>query len=111
MRVRKMPIAKRRGLVGILAVVNPLGHAGQGLSGLPDSILNLTSNPIDLIDPSQLPVDPTTCKPVYPYQPKGIWDGLSITKERDFTYPQSTGPDLYRRTMYTFWKRTVPPAS
>ncbi len=42
--------------------------AGQGLSGLPDSILQMTNNPITLIDPAQLPVDPTTCKPVYPHQ-------------------------------------------
>jgi arylsulfatase A-like enzyme len=42
--------------------------AGQGLSGLPDSILNMTGTPQDLIDPSQLPVDPATCKPVYPHQ-------------------------------------------
>ena len=50
-------------------------------------------------------------KPVYPYQPKGIWDGLSITKERDFTYPQSKGSDLFRRSLYTFWRRTVAPAN
>lgn len=49
-------------------------------------------------------------KPVYPYQPPGIWDGLSITMERDFTYPQSKGADLYRRSLYTFWRRTVGPA-
>jgi len=42
--------------------------AGQGLAGLPDSILNMTSNPLDVIDPTQLPVDPATCKPVYPNQ-------------------------------------------
>ena len=48
-------------------------------------------------------------KPVYPYQPKGIWDGLNITDERDFSYPQSKGPDLYRRSIYTFWRRTVAP--
>ncbi len=48
---------------------NPLSiDAGEGLAGLPDSILNMTSNPIDVIDPAQLPVDPATCKPVYPYQ-------------------------------------------
>jgi hypothetical protein len=41
--------------------------AGQGLSGLPDSILSMTGNPDTLIDPSQLPVDPATCKPVYPH--------------------------------------------
>ena len=50
-------------------------------------------------------------KPVYPYQPKGIWDGLAITDERDFSYPQSHGPDLYRRSLYTFWRRTVVPGN
>lgn len=48
-------------------------------------------------------------KPVYPYQPLGIWDALAITDERDFKYPQSKGPDLYRRSLYTFWRRTVSP--
>lgn len=50
-------------------------------------------------------------KPVYPYQPATIWDGLSITKERDFTYPLSQGADLYRRSVYTFWRRTVAPGN
>ena len=48
---------------------NPLSiDAGQGLAGLPDSILGMTGNPTTLIDTSQLPVDPTTCKPVFPNQ-------------------------------------------
>jgi Type I phosphodiesterase / nucleotide pyrophosphatase len=42
--------------------------AGQGLSGLPGSILQMTGNPTTLLDPSQLPVDPATCTPVYPHQ-------------------------------------------
>lgn len=50
-------------------------------------------------------------RPVYPYQPDHIWESLAITKERDFTYPQSTGSDLYRRSIYTFWRRTVAPAN
>lgn len=50
-------------------------------------------------------------KPVYPYQPEGIWETLAITKERDFTYPRSEGKDLYRRSLYTFWRRTVGPAN
>lgn len=50
-------------------------------------------------------------QPVYPYQPEGIWDNLAITKERDFSYPMSTGDDLYRRSLYTFWRRTVAPAN
>ena len=50
-------------------------------------------------------------KPVYPYQPDAIWEPLAITKERDFTYPTSKGQDLYRRSLYTFWRRTVGPAN
>jgi len=49
--------------------------------------------------------------PVYPYQPDQIWESLAITKERDFTYPTSSGKDLYRRSLYTFWRRTVGPAN
>ncbi len=49
--------------------------------------------------------------PVYPYQPDGIWESLAITKERDFSYPASSGHDLYRRSLYTFWRRTVGPAN
>ena len=49
--------------------------------------------------------------PVYPYQPEGIWDSLAITKERDFSYPKSSGSNLYRRSLYTFWRRTVGPAN
>ena len=47
---------------------------------------------------------------VYPYQPKGLWEEMSAGG--GFTgqvYAESTGKDLYRRTMYTIWKRTVPP--
>jgi hypothetical protein len=49
---------------------------------------------------------------VFPYQPKGLWeemafgDGFSAQ-----VYKQSSGKDLYRRSLYSFWKRTVPPPS
>ena len=52
---------------------------------------------------------------VSPYQPAGIWEELAYRMDNDrFTaqvYRQDHGPDLYRRTMYTFWKRTSPPPS
>jgi hypothetical protein len=48
---------------------------------------------------------------VYPYQPDGVWESLAITKERDFSYPESQGSDLYRRSLYTFWRRTVGPSN
>jgi hypothetical protein len=47
---------------------------------------------------------------VFPYQPKGLWDELAFGdgfSAQSFT--PSTNKDLYRRSMYTFWKRTVPP--
>ena len=48
---------------------NPLAlDAGEGLPGLPGSILSMTGAPASLLDPAQLPVDPATCKPVYPHQ-------------------------------------------
>jgi hypothetical protein len=49
---------------------------------------------------------------VFPYQPPGMWEemayGEGYTAQR---YTPSHGNDLYRRSMYTFWKRTVPPPS
>jgi hypothetical protein len=41
--------------------------AGEGLTGLPGSILHMTADPTSVIDPAQLPVDPATCQPVYPH--------------------------------------------
>ncbi len=49
---------------------------------------------------------------VLPYQPKGIWEELAFGDGFSAqSYEQSHGRDLYRRGMYTFWKRTAPPAS
>jgi hypothetical protein len=49
---------------------------------------------------------------VFPYQPKGLWEemayGAGFSAQ---SYTQGLGKDLYRRSLYTFWKRTVPPAS
>ena len=39
---------------------------------------------------------------VKPYQPLGLWEELS-----DDEYEQDSGEKLYRRSLYTFWKRTV----
>jgi hypothetical protein len=45
---------------------------------------------------------------VRPYQPEGLWDELSSASRR---YNQSHGSELYRRSLYTFIRRTVPPPS
>ncbi len=42
--------------------------AGQGLTGLPGSILQMTSNLRSVINPATLPVSASTCKPIYPNQ-------------------------------------------
>jgi hypothetical protein len=50
---------------------------------------------------------------VSPYQPPGLWEELMSRADGDKwtaqKYTQSHGVGLYRRTMYTFWKRTCPP--
>ncbi len=54
-------------------------------------------------------------KSVSPYQPAGIWEELASRADGDNwtaqKYKQDHGKDLYRRTMYTYWKRTAPPPS
>lgn len=47
-------------------------------------------------------------KSVYPYQPKGLWLELNNRPGYSQAYPQGTGEALYRRGLYTFWKRTAP---
>lgn len=49
-------------------------------------------------------------KSVYPYQPAGLWDELS-DKHWRYTYHQEPGEGLYRRSLYTIWKRTSAPPS
>lgn len=56
-------------------------------------------------------MDPAIGGPsVYPYQPPGLWEemavGLVFSAQ---SYTPSHGADLYRRSLYTFWKRSVPP--
>ncbi len=44
---------------------------------------------------------------VYPYQPEGLYESSGVQAH----YKQSVGADLYRRSLYTYWKRTMPPPS
>jgi hypothetical protein len=47
--------------------------------------------------------------PVYPYQTKDLYKNIVVAATYPgTTWPEAAGPNLYRRSLYTFWKRTVP---
>jgi mono/diheme cytochrome c family protein len=48
---------------------------------------------------------------VRPYQPVGVWEAVAMPGSNTRDYQEDKGEALYRRSMYTFWKRAAPPAS
>ncbi|WP_165073035.1 DUF1553 domain-containing protein [Paludisphaera rhizosphaerae] len=48
---------------------------------------------------------------VRPYQPEGVWEAVAMPESNTRNYKPDKGEGLYRRSMYTFWKRAAPPAS
>ena len=48
---------------------------------------------------------------VKPYQPEGVWEAIAMNVSDTRSYQRDSGENLYRRSLYTFWKRMAPPAS
>jgi hypothetical protein len=44
---------------------------------------------------------------VRPYQPAGVWEDLNAPKSHAEVYRQDKGASLYRKSMYTYWRRAV----
>ena len=48
---------------------------------------------------------------VKPYQPEGVWEAVAMPESNTHYYRADHGDRLYRRGLYTLWKRSAPPAS
>ena len=48
---------------------------------------------------------------VKPYQPEGVWEAVAMPSSTTRFYKRDEGEALYRRSLYTLWKRAAPPAS
>ncbi|WP_010581821.1 PSD1 and planctomycete cytochrome C domain-containing protein [Schlesneria paludicola] len=60
---------------------------------------------------SGLLVERSGGKSVKPYQPEGIWEAVAFVGSNTREFRPDAGESLYRRSLYTFWKRTAPPPS
>lgn len=48
-------------------------------------------------------------KSVKPPQPPNLWKNVSMRSSSTYSFTADTGPKIYRRSLYSFWKRALPP--
>lgn len=48
---------------------------------------------------------------VKPYQPEGLWREVAMLQSNTRIFERGEGEDLWRRSLYTYWKRAAPPPS
>jgi hypothetical protein len=60
---------------------------------------------------SGLLIEKTGGRGVRPYQPEGVWEAVAYPTSDTARYKKQNGDALYRRSIYTFWKRTAHPPS
>jgi hypothetical protein len=60
---------------------------------------------------SELLVEKVGGPSVKPYQPDGVWEAVAMPESNTRYYERDSGDALYRRSLYTFWKRAAPPAT
>ncbi len=94
----------------VSAEVQELDPENQWLSRGPSQRLSAEMMRDNALAISGLLVDDLGGPSVYPYQPEGLWEEVS-NKVWRYPYLQEEGPGLYRRSLYTIWKRTVAPPS
>ncbi len=56
-------------------------------------------------------VEKTGGASVKPYQPEGLWQEVAMIQSNTRVYERGMGDDLWRRSLYTYWKRAAPPPS
>ena len=60
---------------------------------------------------SGLLIEKTGGPSVKPYQPDGLWQEVAMQQSNTRTFERGSGDDLWRRSLYTYWKRAAPPPS
>lgn len=91
-----------------VAAVDPLGRL---LAHFPRQRLSAEQIRDQALFVAGLLVEQVGGPSVKPYQPEGLWQEVAMPQSNTRTYVQDKGAPLWRRSLYTYWKRAAPPPS